>query len=213
MSVDFINEGQFQHVIDAAMETARSVNTNATRTQAFQVIFHGPKSQDSKNKLPVYSRQLEEQKMFIPEGNKIILYPKSTSYSYILEGLVNNNIVITSKINHIFIRNCSRLTIEAPEGTISGIDVLKCDNVNMQIPYHNHTNVELVNGTSIRGGITGDSQIFVRNCWDVLLNGKTVHVTPFHSALVTAEGAAIESTSPPPKLTLSSSLYYRNKST
>jgi hypothetical protein len=195
-----------QEYEDMIYQTAENVNSNAKIAQDYMFTIHGPLSDTRKTFLSDFFQYPEEEETKAPAGKKIVIYPLNNKHSYMFNGLVGNPITIISKINHLVIRDCKDLVIDIQEGTISGVDILRGNNISIQTTVHNSTNAEYVNKTDLKGKVDSDSRISVRNCWDVHVNEKSVPITPFHSTLVTSDGDNLEtsvlSKSAPSKITL-----------
>lgn len=102
--------------------------------------------------------------------------------SLILSGLCNNKIIIDHKINHILIRKSQQLTIETL-GTISGIDILNCRNVIINVVKHNFTSIEYSDQIDLYGEIDEISQIRISNCLDINVNNKQLMINPFNNLM------------------------------
>lgn len=94
--------------------------------------------------------------------------PKSSKrYSLILNGLEDNHVVITKKINHIMLRQCQNVTLELQKGTVSGIDILMCKKIILKTLMHNYVQIEYVSEINMFGEADTNSKICVMSSMDV----------------------------------------------
>jgi|DewCreStandDraft_4_1066084.scaffolds.fasta_scaffold01680_20 hypothetical protein len=177
-------------------EIIQNLKSTLQKSQSLIITLHGPLS-NTRQRFPFYTETVIEGtspsvhftspllqnqaplEMCVRQYEKLRITPQNHSYSYILDGLLHNDVTITGKINHIVTSRCSNLTLRLLEGTISGIDILYGDNINIELPSHTYTNLEYVECSSISGQIVDTSKIKLDSSWNVRLNNEVTRASPF----------------------------------
>ena len=130
--------------------------------------------------VPHYDPISQQSVMTVDRGEYIQISPIDTRYSYFLDGLSDSTIVIASKINHLLIRDCKNIHIDILKGTVSGIDILYGSDIQLTVPMHNMTNLEMVSDCHLHGPMNEDSKVQISNSWYITMNGQNLPAHPFN---------------------------------
>jgi len=173
---------------------AENVFKCTTQTQKNIYVIHGPYSDHgNKEYCPRIDENYAENEYYVPSNTVntnqkkelIHIHFASTIGSIILNGLQNNTIIICNKVNHILMRLCSNINVYIKKGTVSGVDILKCQNSFIKMPSHNYTNVEYGDNIHFQANMNNISQVSVIGSIDITSNGISLPVNPFVNVVIT----------------------------
>jgi hypothetical protein len=168
---------------------ANNVYDCAVKTQHNVYILHGPNSeQEHKEQLPHFEEEFTENNFYAPPNKLIHLHTNAIYGSIILSGLSKNTVVICNKINHLLLRQCSEVNVYLKKGTVSGLDILKCHQIFVKMPYHNYTNIEHGENIHFQADTDTNSQLSINGSIDVTINGSVLPVKPFINVIFTQHG-------------------------
>lgn len=166
-------------------------------------VLHGLNSEHKhKEELPIFNGQITGNKYYVPETQSIHIDLESTCGSVILNGLKNNTVVINNKINHVMLRQCTNSNICIQNGTISGIDILRCHHIDISLPYHNYTSIEYSENIHFQADVNNISQLNINGSLDVTSNGLVLPINPFVNIIFTENGTSPMKKVDPPTLFL-----------
>ncbi len=169
---------------DKGQIIASNVYTCATSNQGNIFTVHGSLSaQRHKEYFPTNMDMLSPNYYLLPD--KILHMRPHRNSSIILHGLHRNTIIIHQKINHILLRSCQSCRIYLKMGTVSGVDVLYCNQVLLKTKLHNFTNLEFGESIYFHGETDDHSQLHIRGSMDVTVNNKSVEINPFMNIIIT----------------------------
>jgi hypothetical protein len=197
----FIAEDIYRNLTDDITLTAQNVNASAYKTQTQIRSFYGSLTDH---------RAINSDR--ISPGMKITFKAESSEYSYIFDGLENNEVTVIGKINHLLVRKCQKTDFILRNGTVSGIDILHSGQLTIKVPYHNYSNFEFVERCHIYGNVDEHSRIILHHCLDVNINqqlmsshfNRTLYTTTNTIAIPGALAKTnINHFSPPPQMTVS----------
>src|SRR5579871_1148226 len=121
--------------------TATVVFNCAIKTQSHVYTIHGPGSEHEKKGTFPHIRnidQIQQQDLYCNPGEVLHINPPVDNLiSIIFSGLRKNTIIIHGKINHVLIRRSDDVKLFIKQGTVSGLDILYCRRLNVQMPCHN----------------------------------------------------------------------------
>jgi hypothetical protein len=173
-------------IINHYQSVANNVYDCAVKTQHNVYILHGPNSeQEHKEQLPHFVEEFTENNFYTPPNELIHMHPNAIYGSIILSGLSKNTVVICNKINHLLLRCCSDVNIYLKKGTVSGLDILKCHQILVKMPYHNYTNIEHGENIHLLADTDQSSQLSIDGSLDVTVNGCGLPVNPFVNVIFT----------------------------
>lgn len=166
-------------------------------------ILHGPNSEHKhKEELPPFNGQITGNKYYVPEAQSIHIDFGTTCGSIILNGLQNNAVIVNNKVNHVMLRRCTNLGVRIQNGTISGIDILRCHHNNISLPCHNYTNIEYSENIHFQADVNNISQLNINGSLDVTSNGLVLPINPFVNIIITEKGVYPMKKVDPPTLFL-----------
>lgn len=186
--------------------TATNVFNCAIRTQSHVYTIHGPGSEhEDKETFPHVhnTTQVQGQDLYCKAGEVVHINPHTDNLiSIILSGLRKNTVIIHGKLNHILVRRSEGIKLFIERGTMSGVDILHCRNMLVQMPYHNFTNLEYGEGVYFQADVNDVSQLHITGSIDVKLNEMSLPINPFMSAMFAHNGWCYKEASKIPKLML-----------
>ncbi len=172
---------------------ARITSENAIRCQKQIIVIYGEKYKETLQSIKKLSRlfncfqhlpfnklNIISNEFFLDHEGPLCLYSHKTD-SYILDQVKNHRIVFINKFNHLLLRHCENIDLFIVRGVISGIDILKSNNIFVKSFYHNYTSIEYTNNTNINGGVDNNSCVRVLSSQDVSINEHNLLVNPFTS--------------------------------
>lgn len=174
MNYSFYDENVVKNNEEEAYKTAQIVYEQTSNAQDNIYCIVGVRSRD-------YNKKEDENDMMDVDGTSVehqrgnskmtkirrndykILEPTSNTNSYVIDGLQDNNILIKGKINHLVIRDCVNSKIYLGQGVISGIDILYCQGLEIQLKnaVYNYLSIEHCNAISIFGPVNNESLILI----------------------------------------------------
>ncbi|CAH6421716.1 Hypothetical protein HVR_LOCUS1356 [uncultured virus] len=188
---------------DDALITATNVFQCATHNQSQIFTIHGPHSiHERKDEFPRIGQShtpgITEFSCIM--GQIIQISQPTPNISLILDGLDSNTVIIHGKVNHVLIRKSQNVTLDIKYGTVSGVDILYCNKMCVKMPYHNFTNLEYGEAIYFEAEINSVSQLHITGSLDVRVNGISVPINPFVSAIFGEGGWSYKKRHELPKL-------------
>ncbi|SNW62686.1 Protein with CAP domain, possible adenyl cyclase-associated protein [Orpheovirus IHUMI-LCC2] len=165
MNYSFYDQDVVKNNEEEAQKTAQIVYEQTSNAQDNIYCIVGMRSRD-------YNRRDDDMMDTDDNNGKMtrirrndykILEPLSNTNSYVIDGLQDNNILIKGKINHLVIRDCVNSKIYLGQGVISGIDILYCQGLEIQMKnaVYNYLSIEHSNSVSIFGPVNNESLILI----------------------------------------------------
>ena len=168
--------------------TATNVFDCAIKNQSRVITLHGPDSEhEGKNSFPQLTNDHIGNDFYIPKNKIIHFHPTTHSTSLILSGIIGNTIIIHNKVNHILIRRSTHTTIDIEQGTVSGVDIVHCNQMIVKMPFHNFTNIEYGESINFQGQINLISQLHISGSLNVKINNISLPINPFINAALIGE--------------------------
>lgn len=179
-----ISEEQLEENQGLFNATAEKVKDCVLSSQEKIYIIHGANSERlNKEYLPKYfSREC-----YLPPGQGMII-DVAQNISIILSGLINNEINVFAKINHCLLRCSNNSSINFNQGTISGIDIIKSSNININTPTHNYTSLEYNENVSLFGLLDDSSMVRIISCLLIRINHDDIMSNYFTNLIYTKDG-------------------------
>lgn len=133
-----------------------------------------------KRSIPSYEED-SDQKVFLINTGEFIRASPPPGKSLLFHGLKGSYITIYTKANKVTISHCKNVRIHLLGGTVSGLDVIRCENIYIEVPYVNSANLELASSASLVGNTDSNSRITCISCMNVSVNGTQSAANIFRS--------------------------------
>ncbi len=130
--------------------------------------------------IPSYDED-SNQKVFLINTGEFIRTSPPPGKSLLFHGLKGSYITIYTKANKVTVSRCKNVRIHLLGGTVSGLDVIRCENIYIEVPYVNSANLELASSASLVGNMDSHSRITCINCMNVSVNGAQSPANVFRS--------------------------------
>lgn len=148
-----------------------------------------------KNKWPPRTLKIPDQTCYsVSNRDKICIGSESKALSvYIFDGLVNNDVIVLGKASHVVIRMCANTSFTFVQGTIGGIHIIKCSEIDIRCPIHNYVSIEYSNRVNILGQLDVNFLLYVSSSLDVSANGERYKSTAFTCTYYNSDGDILTS--------------------
>lgn len=117
-----------------------------------------------------------------PSQGKIINIESNSKDSFIIENLSKKLIKIYGRFNHLTIRNCKNVAVMM-DSCISGVDIIKCTSVSMNISDLNF--LEVYSSSNIKIESKSFERMIFDKCLDCWYNRVNVRCSPFDKKIYT----------------------------
>jgi hypothetical protein len=156
-------------------------------------VFHFYGSNNKHDKWPSRTLKIPDQTCYtVDNKDQICIGHESKSYPILIfDGLISNDVIILGKVNHVVIRMCKNTSFTFGTGTIGGIHVIKCSEIDIKSPIHDYISIEYSNTVDIHGQLNVDFLLYISSSLNVSTNGERLKSTAFTSTYYDSNGEIV----------------------